>query len=241
MENISFSTFENNGLVKIDAESTHLEPYEYYNYLKSKLETQEQEKLDNELKILFDTLQKCNMTGQVNLSKNIKFNIDCILKERTLLCLGIKEYIDKDTVQQFVDTIKPKNSIKIIELQRYPRDIPEKEAKLISIIKRKNIFDQFYIVFTDLTKNDYKTDEERELVRRNRDPICFGMFEDNNIHKKFRRMYKICDWADDYCDLTFEKMIDKMNELNITPTNGIINGFEDTSDIIDQYQHLFNE
>lgn len=233
--------FNDNGLVKIQQDDNSIEPYEYYNFLKSKLEFQDQQKLDSELCILFETLKKCRLTGQTSLMNNIKFNINCILKERTLLRLGITEFIDKDTVQQFVDKVQPKDSVKIIELHRYPRDIPDKQAKLISIIKRKNIFDQFYIVFTDFTKNDYKSDKEKQLVKRNRDPICFGMFENNSIHKKFRRMYKICDWVDQYCDLTFEKMIDKMKQLNIIPNNGILKEFEDSSDIFDQYKIFFKE
>ena len=213
-----------------------MEPYNYYMYLKSKLQTQSQVELDKELLVLFDTLDKCKVTGQVNLMNLIKFNIHCILRERVLLSLGITDYVDKDQVQEFVDKVQPKNSIKIIELHRYPRVIPEKEGKLISIIKSKNIFDQFYVVFTDFTDQEYKTKEEKELVDRNRDPICFGMFEDNNIHKKFKRMYKICDWTDRYCDLTFDKMIDKMKQLGIQPKVGKIKPVKDVLDLINEYK-----
>ena len=232
--NLTFPDDLNN----VTVDGNKIEPYEYYQYIKSKLEKQDQQKLNNELKILFEVLRKCELTGQQNLYNIIVFNINCIIRERALISLGITEYIDKDSIQNFVDNIKPKNSVKIIELSRYPREIPEKEAKLINVIRKKNIFDEFCVIFTDFTKNDYKTDEEREIVARNRDPICFGMFADDEIHKKYKRLYKICDWTDDYCDLTFDKMIDKMIEMDIKPNNGKIHEIIDTNDVLDQYKDL---
>lgn len=48
------------------------------------------------------------------------------------------------------------------------------------------------------------------VVERNRDPIVFGYFEDSKSHEKGERFYAIADWEDEYCDLTIEKLTEKM-------------------------------
>lgn len=241
MEHQETSYPENlNDLNDLKDPNNFFEPYHYYEYIKGKLETQEQSKLDNELSVLINAFKTCKRTGQRRLCDIIIFNIKCIIHERALLSLGITEYIDKESIQKFVESVKPKNSIKIIELSRYPRTIPQKEAKLIQIIKDKHIFDDICIIFTDFTKNDYKTEEEKELVKRNRDPICFGMFRDTGIDKNYKRLYKICDWVDDYCDLTFDKMVNQMSKMNIDCKNGTIEPFIDM-DTIDEINKELNK
>ena len=74
----------------------------------------------------------------------------------------------------------------------------------------KEFVDKYCVLFTDLTNNTYQTEEERQVVERNRDPIVFGYFEDSKSHEKGERFYAIADWEDEYCDLTIEKLTEKM-------------------------------
>ena len=41
---------------------------------------------------------------------------------------------------------------------------------------------------------------------KKRDPILFGLI------KGSRKLYYICDWIDEYCDLTLSQLIDKIGE-----------------------------
>lgn len=73
----------------------------------------------------------------------------------------------------------------------------------------KGIFDKMYIVFTDYTKR-----EERrvEAIKREKDPILFGTFQDAATRTVVERFYFIGDWTDEYCDLTLDKMVAVVKE-----------------------------
>ncbi len=105
--------------------------------------------------------------------------------------------------------------IKIIELERYPRVIPLAQMDAIQKAKDLGIFDEFCVVFSDYTGEDYKTPEEKAAVARNRDPVVFGYFRHKVTAIKHDRFYFITDWEDEYCDLTFGKMIEKMSAAGI--------------------------
>ena len=73
-----------------------------------------------------------------------------------------------------------------------------------TITKTKDLFDEFYVVFTDYTgKEERKVEKER----RDKDPILFGVFKNSvNVSDRF---YFLGDWVDEYCDLTLDKMVEE--------------------------------
>ncbi len=48
-------------------------------------------------------------------------------------------------------------------------------------------------------------DEHRKM----KDPILFGWIKENN------RLYFIADWEDEFCDLTFDEIVDVVGETKI--------------------------
>lgn len=85
------------------------------------------------------------------------------------------------------------------------REVPDDLVEVIE--KTKDIFDEFYVVFTDYTGK-----EERKVTkeRRDKDPILFGVFKNKtNVSDRF---YFLGDWVDEYCDLTLDKMIAEYKE-----------------------------
>ena len=74
---------------------------------------------------------------------------------------------------------------------------------------REKLFDKMYVVFTDYTKR-----EERrvEAIKREKDPILFGTFQDTATRTVVERFYFIGDWTDEYCDLTLDKMVAVVKE-----------------------------
>ena len=64
--------------------------------------------------------------------------------------------------------------------------------------------DNLYEVFTDYTKK-----EQRKIAkeRREKDPIIFGALKKDG--KVLDRLYYICDWVDEYCDLTLDKLVNE--------------------------------
>ena len=191
------------------------EPTEYFKILKSSLSEANENMLNDNLAVIAEHLISAKSVGQKSLMNKLAFTYDVIIKEQILLTRGIYRYVDKDDIQKFIDKIEPANSIKIIELERYPRVIPLDSLQAIEKIKDQGIFYEYCIVFTDFTEGEYSTPEDKEFVKKNRDPIVFGLFTNRNSCLQHSRFYFITDWEDEYCDLTFDRMITKMAKLGI--------------------------
>ena len=111
-------------------------------------------------------------------------------------------------------------------MENYPREIPDKIVDIIA--QTKDIFDQFYVVFTDYTG---EVEKQVQKERRDKDPILFGSFQKNTGTNNFNRaeivmsdrFYFLGDWVDEYCDLTMDKFLkeagkDKLKTIG-TPKN----------------------
>lgn len=149
-------------------------------------------------------LDKAMVTGQISQADKLVFHLESITKERKLVKMGINTFVYKEDIEDFIDNVA-KNTVKIIELERYEREIPDDIVDVI--VKTKDIFDAFYIVFTD-----YTGVVERQVLkeRKEKDPILFGTFEDEKNKVLINRFYFLGDWEDEYCDLTLDKMVCEM-------------------------------
>ena len=95
------------------------------------------------------------------------------------------------------------------------REVPDDLVEVVT--KTKDIFDAFYVVFTDYTGiEERKVDKER----RDKDPILFGSFKNStNVADRF---YFLGDWVDEYCDLTLDKLIvEYKDKVGKNPINDI--------------------
>src|SRR4030042_1990609 len=73
------------------------------------------------------------------------------------------------------------------------------QIALTEEIEKKALFDGYVVVHTDPNNTSVmKTVEEKK------DPILFGVISESD------RFYFIADWKDELCDLTLEKIIDKL-------------------------------
>jgi len=192
-----------------------IEPKDYFKILKSNVKKSVKEKLEAQLEALGAQIIHAREVGQKNFLERLSFCYDTVLKEQSLLAQGVDRFVYKEDVKSFLDVVEPKNSIKIIELERYPRSIPLDNLKQIQDVQKLGIFDDYCVVFTDLTGQDYQTPKEKAFVAKNRDPIVFGYFKDMPTATQHERFYFITDWEDEYCDLTFTKMIERMGEAGI--------------------------
>lgn len=189
-------------------ENKELTPTQYFNYVKDKKITTN----DAELYLFYEgclsLVNKYKITGQKKVIRKLKFLTDCVSKEREIVKLGINTFVYREDIEDYIDHITNK-PVKIIELENYPREIPDEIVEVIS--KTKKIFDQLYIVFTD-----YTGEVERQVSkeRRDKDPILFGTFQKKIANERFGdeilindRFYYLGDWVDEYCDLTMDKFI----------------------------------
>ena len=190
-------------------ENKELTPLEYFNILKSKKERITNSDLDKIYDNCMSLMQKYIRTGQVNGARKLMFHLETIEKEKELVKQGIDTFIYKDDIEYFIDKVADE-SVKIIELEAYERTIPDNIIDLIEI--NKNRFDRLYVLFTDYT-GTYEREIQRE--RREKDPILFGVFLNDGAKSIVDRFYFIGDWEDEYCDLTLDKMVGKMKDIDI--------------------------
>lgn len=80
--------------------------------------------------------------------EKLLFHLECIEKEREIVSMGINTFVYRDDIEYYINNVAS-DIVKIIELERYEREIPDEIVEVIAKVKDK--FDQLYIVFTDYT------------------------------------------------------------------------------------------
>ena len=220
----------------LEENETEIDPTEYFNNLKSKINQMTEDDLQTFYNGCLALVEKYKTTGQIKVLNKIKFLVDCVEKEKKLIDMGITKYVYRDDVEDYIDNVA-KDVVKIIEIENYPRDIPDEIVEVVA--KTKDIFDRLYVVFTDYTG---KIEKQVEAQRRRKDPILFGTFQrvassfgsDPQINDRF---YYLGDWEDEYCDLTLDKFLkeagrDKLNTIQLP---------ENKSEILAQLDNLAND
>lgn len=179
-------------------------PSQYFDYLKGAKNVITTDALKSSFDTFLKLAEKYQKLRQVESMKKLCFLADTLVKEEKLIEMGVNTYVYKDTIEDYIEHVADK-TVKIIELSRYMREIPDELVDTIE--KTKDIFDEFYVVFTDYTgKEERKVEKER----RDKDPILFGVFKNNsNVADRF---YFLGDWVDEYCDLTLDKLIEQYKE-----------------------------
>lgn len=202
-------------LIKLIDATEEIHPEEYFNAVKERKHEITDEILFNTYENCLELINKYVITGQTRGLRKILFCMDSIDKERELVKMGINTFVYRDDIDFYIDKVA-KNTVKIIELERYEREIPDEIVEVIAQVKDK--FDQLYVVFTDYTG---KEERKVEAERRTKDPILFGTFQNKENRVIVDRFYYLGDWIDEYCDLTLDKMVnetEKLGKRNIVRT-----------------------
>ena len=181
-----------------------LTPSEYFEIIKGKKNTIDDQELVNIYDNCLTLLNKYKITGQTKAIKKLIFHLETIEKERSIVQAGIDTFVYRDDIEEFIENIS-KDTVKIQDLESYEREIPDDVVAVLETVKDK--FDQFYVVFMDYTG---KVEKQVTKERRDKDPILFGTFQDEKSRTVIDRFYFIGDWEDEYCDLTLDKMVNKV-------------------------------
>lgn len=196
---------------------------DYFLDLKSKIKKITDKDLEDFYKGCLLLVDKYKVTGQIRILEKLRFLIDCVEKERAVIKYGINSFVYRDVIEEYIDKVA-NNTVKIIELENYPRDIPDNIVKIVA--DTKDIFDKMYVVFTDYTG---KVEKQVKKERMEKDPIIFGTFQKRRTDNLSdgvllnERFYYLGDWEDEYCDLTMDKFLKEVgaNKLQYidTPIN----------------------
>lgn len=186
-----------------------LTPSVYFNYVKNMKVRLDIANFKNLRENCLALLRKTVITGQLAMAKKLTQRYEVILKEIKAIENGFDIVIHRSDLERFVADIS-NNPVRIIELDKYERDIPDNAIEKLMIAKEKELFDQYYIIFTDYTGKETKKIAKE---RHEKDPILFGAIIPNDDHNvPEERMFFIADWIDDNCDLTLNKLVEVWNK-----------------------------
>lgn len=165
-------------LKTIKSVESELTPQQYFEQIKDKKYTVSSDDLKKIYENCLELANKYRITGQIRGLRKILFCMESIEKEQKLVDMGITTFVYKDDIDFYIDTVantrnRSDRPIKIIELERYEREIPDEIVDVID--KTKELFDQMYVVYTDYTG---KEERKIEAEKKEKDPILFGTFQD---------------------------------------------------------------
>ena len=105
-------------------EQNELTPSEYFDFVKGRKQTVTDEDLSKVYDNCLDLLNKYKVTGQIKGMKKLIFHLQCIEAEREIVKMGITTFIYRDDIEEYIDNVAS-DTVKIIELQNYEREIPD--------------------------------------------------------------------------------------------------------------------
>ena len=211
------------------SEQKELNPSEYFEIVKARKQTITDEDLSKIYDNCLELLNKYKITGQTAGMRKLLFHLESVESEREIVKMGITTFIYRDDIEEYIDNIA-KDTVKIIELEKYEREIPDEIVTIIEQVKDK--FDQLYVLFTDYTG---KVERQIEKERRQKDPILFGTFQNEKTRTVIDRFYFLGDWEDEYCDLTLDKMV---NEVEASKKRNIVRTINTPKDIEELKEQL---
>ena len=185
------------------SELRELTPREYFEYVKSKKQTITEEELLKVYDAALELMKKYMITKQKKAINKLQFFLESVEQELPIIKAGYNQFIYRWDMEEYIEKISD-NSVFIMEVSKYEREYPDEVVD--EILKAQEVFgeDNLYVVFTDYTKK-----EQRKIAkeRREKDPIIFGALKKDG--KVLDRLYYICDWVDEYCDLTLDKLVNE--------------------------------
>ena len=189
-----------------------ISPSEYFEYVKGLKQELNQEEYGVIVDRAIEMINKTKITGQTEMAKRITHQLELALKELDCAKKGFNIFVNRKDIEKYISSVDQK-CIKIIELSRYTRDIPDEVMD--KLILAKELFDEIYVIFTDYTMKETKKVAKE---RRDKDPILFGAFldpagkADNKIYVE-DRLFFIADWVEELCDLTLEEIVRNTDDV----------------------------
>lgn len=211
----------------------------YFDYVKDKFIILKPDYLKKVLGTLPDHIEQCKLNGQDTLALQLEANLITLIKEKILLDNGIDTVILTDDICRYIDAVK-NHYVKFCELKHFPRLLPQSVIEKLQNCKERELFDEYYVLFTDYTDEELIDKRDREQRVINKDPILFGAFKEND--KKF---YFIADWEDEYCDVTLDRLISKLHTIDenykprviVEDSAKYINDFLQEQALVEQREH----
>ena len=213
---------------------TLITPNQYFDLLKGKRNVAEREELQYLLDNAIKMMKRYLVTGQTSGAKKLYNFIKLCERELQVVDMGYNTYVTREILDHYINKVS-KKAVCILELEEYERDLPDHVIDKLIPLKASNVFDAYFVVFTDYTGKVRKKIAKEE---REKDPILFGALMIGN--QISTRLYYIDSWVDEFCDLTLDKLIaelksDKNYGKDFAVTGKINEQFENEQALMTAY------
>jgi hypothetical protein len=186
----------------VNQKTNEISPKLYVKFVHSKMNHLQHAKLRNRMRKLKVLIESAKLSNQQAFYEELAKVLAIVIRESEAYACNVKKYVDRSVIDKWRHNVKEK-VIRFEELEKFPRTIPSKVQKVIADVKERNLFDKYHVLFIDYTKEQPKKTNKEKI--REKDPILFGSY----VYQP-DRFYFITDWVDEYCDLTFDKFIEKV-------------------------------
>lgn len=209
-------TTENSPITfQVNQKKFGVHPELYFKYIKKKFGMLDGMRLSSRLKKLEKAFHESIDGGQEALGEKMMHELLRETRESVLYAKGIRLFIERQDINKHKHNIRD-GHISDTLLKNFTRIIPKNVLEK----KRKydGVFDDF-VVFHYWNEEANKKIEEKQRMtadekNKMRDPVLFGIIRETD------RLYFIADWEDEFCDLTFEEMVDVIgkddNEITLS-------------------------
>jgi len=194
-------------------EDTHIEhveisPKEFFESVKN---SAEELILANERFASYEkAIAHLKRTGQIAILERMEYDLEIHRAETQLYAIGHTKVVTEANVVEFAG--KACRELRLDWIKNFSRLIPEKVIEAKEKCDENLIFDNYVIMHYDPYKDGVlqTVDEIKAQIAKEKDPILFGVIAGSN------KLYYVGDWIDEYCDLTFDKLVEKLGEEAIS-------------------------
>lgn len=197
----------------------------------------------NDLKTLQDiaihyetAITNASKAGQTALVDKLKTRLVSAKSEAQLVALNLNKFLTEDQIVDFYKMTNKDKKLKLTWIKHFVKNIPTKVLEVKENLDKQLVFDNYVILHYDPNNDatDLSTEEKKEIERRQKDPILFGVLKDS------RRLYYIADWIDEYCNLTLDVVLETLREKVNEVNNDSVKTYLDRGERIDTREKLPN-
>lgn len=162
--------------------------------------------LTNRLDDYSKSIEYAKSMGQTALAEQLTERLPIIQAEAVLVSAGFTQVIDEEQFIAFA--AKCERGLALDWVKNFTRLIPH-SAQIKKIrMDELRVFDNYLVAHFD--PNCKATALTKAEIEKKKDPILFG------VAKGSRRLYRVADWKDEFCDLTFDQLIEQHGKEALT-------------------------
>ena len=154
-------------------------------------------------------IEQAHALGQEALVEELTSTWQIYCYEAQLVANQLARVISEERLIEFVSGCE--KGLRLDWIKNFTRMIPFDLGKKKIDIDTLEVFDNYVVLHydPDNKNNSFTKDEMEKIIAKKRDPILFGVIDGSF------KLYYIGDWKDEYCDLTWEDIAEKIDAKHL--------------------------